>query len=125
MGIEENDVFTLEWVAVVESQTSWAGVISLECYGALQDTHQPEILVSLGGLKSRASLNLKSGECYLPLESWQQVVISSCQALEAFVMQIMINYLNFEVEDAEELTIGLIAALDDGCDIRPTDHRLN
>lgn len=125
MPISENDTFTIEWVFVKETEMNWAAVINVECYGALLKPDTGHVLVALGDLKSRAGIRLQSGEAYLPLESWHQVVITGLQAMQNFVIHILTGSVGLNPDDALELAIGLTESLEEGCEIRPVDPRRN
>lgn len=125
MGIELNDPFSIEWVALYESPLYFGGLINVECYRSLFDPETAGVIVGLGGLKSRSSLRIGNGDVYLPLDSWNQVVVANVEVMQKFVLDILTSTLKLSQDDSMELTVGLTDALEDGCDIRPPNPRLN
>lgn len=124
MGLDASDTFSIEWAAA-EEMFDMRAVILVECYGALVQSTSLKALLILGDLKSKTALYIGGDDVYVPLGNWRQAIIVSLQGMQDFLLHILGSNCHLDDEDALEIVIEVTQSLEEGCNIRNPDYRLN
>ena len=124
MGIDEDDVFSVRWVAKRESSYDFHCEISVEAYGNSFFPSDGAIKIALGRLKSKVEMKATNGSTHYDESCWQEAIVQGIEGMQEVLLMIL-KGLSIIDDSALDAVIELTEELEDRDFSLSIDPRLN